>query len=244
MTSIERKFGGYYDGGDDATAEKTGEAENKTDEGKSDKEVIYPDDEQTVEEKAAEAKVAEEKKTEEEKEAETKKAEEGKKEEGDKKTEQSDLVKTEDLQFPEGIKVDDGIKDELVTLVNDKDMTPAEKAQALIGLQQKLYTAQVEAHQEQVTAWEAEVNEDKEIIGDTGDKMDESLATAKKGMEALKVEGLSELLKSTGFGSHPLFVKAFFRIGKAIGEDSFHTGGIGGKTEPKSDKDVLYPNQT
>ncbi len=267
MISKEDEFGGYYDGGA-ATEEKTGETENKADEGKSDKEVIYPEGEKTVEEKAAlekeaeqkaaedkaaEDKIAEDKKIEEEKKAAEgktdeekaaeKKAEEDKIKEA-KEAKDAGLVTVEDLKLPEGMVVNEGIQEKFLAIVNDKDMKPGEKAQAMIGLQQDLYTAQAEAHQEQVTAWEKQVSEDKEIIGDTGDKMDENLAIAKKGMDALKVEGLSELLRSTGFGSHPLLVKAFFRIGNSISEDSFRTGGLGGKTEPKRTKDVFYPNQT
>lgn len=255
-----------------ATADKT-EAEKavaEADAAEKDKALMYPNANKTDEEKATEAKAAEDKaaadklaegkteeelaaekkaeedkaseKTEEEKAAEAK-AEEDKKAEAEKAKE-AGLATAESLQFPEGIPVNEDIKTELIDIVNDAEKTPAEKAQALIGLQQKIYTAQTEAHQEQVASWEKEVGEDKEIIGDTGDKMDENLAIAKKGMDALKIEGLSELLKTTGLGSHPLIVKAFFRVGNSIGEDSFRTGGLGGKIEPKSDKDVFYPDQT
>ncbi len=269
MSNSGEVFGGYYDGGE-ATAEKTGEAENKAGEGKTDEELLYPGTGKTNEEIATEAKAAEKKaaagklaegkteeelaaekkaadekaaenKTEEEKTAEAK-AEEEKKAEAEKAKE-AGLVTVEDLKLPEGMVVNEGIQEKFLGIVNDKDMTPGEKAQAMISLQQDLYTAQAEAHQEQVTAWEKQVGEDTEIIGDTGDKMDENLAIAKKGMDALKIEGLSELLKTTGLGSHPLIVKAFFRVGNSIGEDSFRTGGLGGKTEPKSDAEVLYPNQ-
>ncbi len=222
-----------------ATADKT-DAEKVAAEGdttEKDKALMYPDANKTDEEIAAETKAAEGK-TEEEKDAEAK-AEEEKKAEAEKAKE-AGLVTAEDLQLPEGMVVNEGIQEKFLAIVNDKDMKPGEKAQAMISLQQDLYTAQAEAHQEQVTAWEKEVGEDKEIIGDTGDKMDENLAIAKKGMDALKVEGLSELLKTTGLGSHPLVVKAFFRIGNSISEDSFRAGGLGGKTGPKSTKEIFY----
>lgn len=252
-----------------ATADKTDaeKVDAEVDTTEKDKALMYPDANKTDEEKATEAKAAEDKaaadklaegKTDEELAAEKKaadeKAAEGKTDEekaAEKKAEEdkikeakeakdAGLVTVEDLQLPEGMVVNEGIQEKFLAIVNDKDMKPGEKAQAMIGLQQDLYTAQAEAHQEQVTSWEKEVGEDKEIIGDTGDKLEEHLAIAKKGMEALKVEGLSELLRSTGFGSHPLLVKAFFRIGNSIGEDSFRTGGLGGKTEPKDTKELFY----
>lgn len=266
MISKEDEFGGYYDGGT-VTEEKTGEAENKAGEGKTNEELMYPNAGKADEEKTAETKTAEEKaaadklaegktdeklaaekkaadekaaegKTEEEKAAE-KKAEEDKIKEA-KEAKDAGLATTEALQFPEGIPINEDIKTELVDIVNDTEKTSAEKAQALIGLQQKLYTAQVEAHEEQVVAWEKEAGENKEIIGDTGDKMDENLAIAKKGFEALKIEGLMPWLKATGNGSNPMFITMGLRIGKSISEDSFRTGGLGGKTEPKSTKEVFY----
>lgn len=268
MISKEEDFGGFYDGGT-ATEEKTDaeKTDAHVDTTEKDKALMYPDDNKTDEEKAAETKAAEDKaaadklaegkteeelaaekkaadekaaegKTEEEKAAEAK-AEEEKKAEAEK-AKDAGLVTAEDLQFPEGIKVDEGIKDELVTLVNDKDMKPSEKAQALIGLQQKLYTAQVEAHQEQVVTWEAEVAKDKEFIGETGDQLDANLAIAKKGFEALKIEGLMPWLRDTGNGSNPMFVRIGLRIGNSIGEDSFRTGGLGGKTGPKDTKELFY----
>jgi hypothetical protein len=265
--NCSEEFGGYYDGGDKTGAEKTGEAENKAGEGKPNEELIYPDAKKTDEEVAAETKAAEEKaaaeklaegkteeelaaekkaaeaKTEEEKAAEAKKAEEDKKGEGDKKSDTPDVVKAEDLKFGENAQVNEAVQDKFLTFVNDTKLT-VEQAQALVGLQQELYMAQAEAHQEQIVTWEKEAGKDKEIIGDTGDKMDETLAIAKKGFEALKIKGLMPWLKDTGNGSNPMFIRMGLRIGTAISEDSFRTGGLGGKKDPKSDKDVLYPNQT
>ncbi len=203
-------------------AEKKAEEEKKAAEGKTEEEV------------AAEKKAAEEKAEAEKKEAD-KKAEEEK-----EKLKQADVVKAEDLKFPDGIQKNEVIEGKFLALVNDKDMKAGEKAQALIALQQDLYIAQQEAHKETVEGWVKEVAEDKEIIGDTGEKLEENLAIAKKGMEALKVEGLSELLHDTGFGSHPLFVKAFYRVGTLVSEDSFVFGGGTGVTRKKSQAEIMY----
>ncbi len=232
-------------------------AENKVDdtndEGKKSDEILYPDDKEAddkAEDKTddaddkAEDKTTDDKVEDKDKVDDDKKAEGDKKDEVDKKTEVEVLVKAEDLQFPDGIKVDDGIKDELVTLVNDKDMKPGEKAQALIGLQTKLYAAQVEAQAEIVAGWIKDSEADKEIIGDTGDKMEENLAIAKKGMQVLNVEGLEDLLseKKTNLGNHPIMIKAFLKIGRATSEDTFLVGVKGGETEPKTAAQKLYPN--
>ena len=206
------------------------EEEKKAAEGKTEEELAA--EKKEADEKAAQEKIDDEKKVEE------KKAEEAKLE----KAKAEGLATVEDLKFPEGIPVNEGIRDELLSIVNDKDMTPVDRAQAIVNLQQKLYVAQGEAHEEQVAKWEKEVAEDKEIIGDTGDKMEENLAIAKKGMEALKVEGLSELLRTTGFGSHPLFAKMFYRIGASVSEDSFTLGSKGGLPTEKTQAEILYSN--
>lgn len=231
--------------------EKIAETEAKNEEGKKDQEVLYPKDEKTEEEKAADKAKEDEGKTDEEIAAEKKvaddkaiadKAAADKATEEAKKTEVADLVKAEDLKFPEGVAVNEEIRDELLSIVNDKDMKPADRAQALVNLQQKLYAVQAEAHQGQIAQWEKDVAGDKEIIGDTGDKMDENLATAKKGMQALEVEGLEKLFEDTGLGSHPLIVKAFLKVGKAVSEDTFLTGPKGGSAEVKTAAQKLYPD--
>ncbi len=151
-------------------------------------------------------------------------------------------VTAEDIAFPEGVEVDQTIQEEFLKLANDNKFTK-EQTQGIVDLQTKLYQQQIDQHQAKVDGWVAEVKADKELIGDTGDKLDENLALAKKGMEALKVEGLSELLDDTGYGSHPIFVRAFTRIGKTISEDSFKTGGVGKEVKEKTAAETLYPKK-
>ena len=212
-----------------------------------DSEILYPDQGKSPEEIEA-GKEAEGDKTEEQKEAEAKEAED--KESTDKKTEEGKKVddkektdeageivpvKAEDLKFPDGI--DESIKGEYIETLNNKDMTPADKAQAFIDLQVKLNT---EAYQKRSETWVNEVQSDPKFLGETGDKLEENLALAKAGMEKVEIAGLSEYLVSSGEGNNPLFVELFMKIGKATSEDTFHTSSSAGKTEPKSDAQVLY----
>lgn len=265
----EEEFGECLtDGGEDDTGEgdkttdDTGDG-NKADDdtGKADKDVMYPDqgkspeeikagkdkeggdktpEEIEAEKKAAEEKEAEDKKTPEQKATEAKEAEDKKAadDKAAKEAEEAGLVTVETLKFPEGVHVADDIKAEFVELSNDKDMKPAEKAQAFIDLQVKLNT---EAYQKRNDTWINEVQNDPKFLGETGDKLDENLAIAKKGMEALKIDGLSEYLVSSGEGNNPLFVEAFIKIGKSTSEDTFHSSSSAGASkEAKSDAEVLY----
>lgn len=152
----------------------------------------------------------------------------------------SDSVTIDDIKFPENAEVDSNISDKFLALVNDTKMSTKERAQGIVDLQQELYTASLKAHQEKLKTWENETRTDKEIAGSTGDKLDENLAIAKKGMEYLKIEGLSKLLDESGLGNHKIFIKAFLKIGNMIKEDSFKTGDKGMDIPKKTTAEILY----
>lgn len=82
--------------------------------------------------------------------------------------------------------------------------------------------------QQQVVAdaratWVAEIKADKTL---GGDKLTESLAVAKAGVQALDPDGtFQKLLEATGFGDHPEVVRLFHRAGKALAPDSVVPGG-------------------
>lgn len=232
-------------------AETEAATEAAADAAAKDSDILYPDANKTPEEidaaekeaeadgnKTEEQKTAEAKETE-DKEAADKKTEEAKKIDDKQKTDEAGEivpVKAEDLKFPDGI--DEGIKGEYIETLNNKDMTPADKAQAFIDLQVKLNT---EAYQKRSETWVNEVQSDPKFLGETGDKLEENLALAKIGMERLKVDGLSKYLVDSGEGNNPLFVEAFMKIGKATSEDTFHSSSSAGASkEAKTDAQVLY----
>jgi|TARA_Y100000310_G_C20598672_1_gene771858 hypothetical protein len=155
-----------------------------------------------------------------------------------------ELVTAEDLKFPEGAQINEEIQEKFLGFVNDNKMS-AEQTQGLINLQAELNKGQIAAHKAEMDGWVKEVKSNVKFVGETGDKLNENLAVAKKGMEALNVKGLPELLDSTGLGNHPVFVEAFMVVGEKIGEDSFSFGsGAAGKTTPKEAKEILYPSHS
>jgi|TARA_Y100000296_G_scaffold41222_1_gene47506 hypothetical protein len=239
--------GGEEDEGKEETTEEGKEEEGKEVDLDKAKDQLYGENKAEGEEGAEEKSEEEENKAEKEEKEEEKEPEEEKKAEKEedkeeKKEDAPDVVTAEDLVFPEGVQVDEGIQKEFLDIANDKDMSSKDRANALVALQTKLYQAQVEGHQALMNSWVDTVKADKEMIGDSGKQLTENLAVAKKGMEALKVDGLAEVLEQSGYGSHPAFVKAFYRIGKAIGEDSFRLGGAGADTTTKEAKNILYPS--
>ena len=74
-------------------------------------------------------------------------------------------------------------------------------------------------------AWAESARSDKEY---GGDKLTENLAVAQKAMNQFGSPELRTLLNESGLGNHPEIIRAFYRAGKAISEDSYVPNGQGG----------------
>ena len=88
------------------------------------------------------------------------------------------------------------------------------------------------------TEWTNSAKTDKEF---GGDRLNENLGTAKKALEEFGTPELRTLLNDSGMGNHPEVIRAFYRIGKAMAEDSIVTGRT---SSAKSAADVLYDKST
>lgn len=142
--------------------------------------------------------------------------------------------------YPEGFALDEQAQGEFLELAKELGVKP-DGVQKFIDFdakrQQQIAESMQAKHAEQVAQWESEVKADKEI---GGGHLDQTLATASKAIDAFAPEGFAEFLDQTGLGNHPLMVKTFNAIGKAISEDAFITG-----KEPvgaKSAAQTLYDN--
>lgn len=80
------------------------------------------------------------------------------------------------------------------------------------------------AFENQVSEWETLARKDKDI---GGDKFDQNVAIAVKGLEKFGSPELKALLNQTGLGSHPEVIKTFHRVGKLISD-----AGITGEARP------------
>ena len=96
-----------------------------------------------------------------------------------------------------------------------------------------------ERQTEQVAAirkdWFEASKSDKEF---GGEKLEQNLGIAKKALDTFGSPELNQLLVSTGLGNHPEVIRMMYRAGKAIGEDTFVSGG--GSTTPSVKS--FYPN--
>ena len=99
-------------------------------------------------------------------------------------------------------------------------------------------TAQQEAFKTLTTkTWVDEVKADP-MYG--GEKYLVTVEEVKRAADKFLTPEDREALNTSGWGNHPMLVKMFARIGKAMANDSMVTGGSGGTGTRKSDADVLY----
>jgi hypothetical protein len=106
-------------------------------------------------------------------------------------------------------------------------------------------TAQAEAFKTLTTkTWVDEVKNDPTF---GGEKFLKTVEDVKRAADVFLTADDREALNTSGWGNHPMLVRLFARIGKAMANDGMVTGGSGGTGPRKSDADVLYgskPNGT
>jgi len=100
---------------------------------------------------------------------------------------------------------------------------------------------QADAIQKASDAWAASASSDKEY---GGDKLTDSLSSAKKALDAFGTPELRTLLNDSRLGNHPEVIRLLVRAGKAISEDRMVTGGAGPATASTNTAKSLYPNQS
>ena len=99
------------------------------------------------------------------------------------------------------------------TLAKELDLSQADA--------QKLVDFQAQGVQRARQAWADAAKADAEF---GGDKLEESVAVARKAIDTFGTPELKALLNQTGIGNHPEVIRAFLRAGKALGDDTIVTG--------------------
>jgi hypothetical protein len=129
-----------------------------------------------------------------------------------------------DFKLPDGIELDADAVTEFSAIAKEMKLDQA-SAQKLADVAANMVQRQAEQHAATVQGWVDQVKADKEI---GGDKMPEHLAIAQKALDTFGSPELREILNSTGLGNNPEVIRAFYRAGKAISEDTFVPGRQGG----------------
>lgn len=142
------------------------------------------------------------------------------------------------IKYPEGWTADDAIMKDFLPIATKMKMSQ-EDAQALVDLQVKsiqgiqgaMEQAQTEAYAKQHADWKAALATDKVVGGaDLNKNIDIALRAVKKFGDAELINLFQHYDKDKnptgmGFGNIPALVRAFFKIGQTISEDSFGNQG-------------------
>ena len=143
-----------------------------------------------------------------------------------------------EFALPDGVTFTPETVAKITTAAKDMNL-PQEGAQKLATLAAE-YKQGLDADlNAKVTAvragWENDAKTDKEF---GGDNFEVNVAIAKKAVEAFGSPAFKQMLKDTGVGSHPEFVRTFLAIGKSISQDTIvdgnNTGGQGVVTTPQN----------
>lgn len=151
-------------------------------------------------------------------------------------------VEYTDFSLPEGVTMDEEALAEFIPMAQEHKLSQAD-AQKFIDLQAKavgkFVKSQTDAWADQVAKWTTVAENDAEY----GKKdYDKSVMIARSAMRQIGGSKLSAALEETGMGNHPEIIRAFYRMGVAIGEDDLNFGGSnpGGQL---SQAQRMFPNQ-
>lgn len=151
---------------------------------------------------------------------------------GGKTGEVADLT----ITLPQGVQMDETVLKDVSTVLAKAGLDN-EKASELVAWQLQREAAAEDAAAkswtEQGERWLEDLAVDKDF---GGDKLDQNLADAKKGIRHFGGEALSAELARMGLGNHPELIRTFARIGAAMAEDSSLGGGGGPPAGPEADK--------
>jgi hypothetical protein len=147
--------------------------------------------------------------------------------------------KYEDFTLPEGMKPIPAVMEKFQDLAKERNLSQAEAqkfADIAAEMQQAAATSQSEAIKALNNGWIEANKTDKEF---GGEKLQENLAVAQKAIKAFASPELIKLLNETGFGNNPELIRAFYRAGKQMSEDTFVPAG--GAAPQKSATEMFYP---
>lgn len=146
-----------------------------------------------------------------------------------------------DLKLPEGSWVDPKRLERIAAVAKEQKLSQ-EQAQALLNHENEAVNHLVEQHKAQLAQWETDSRGDKEIGGEDGSLLKENIAQANRALKRFGSEKFIQALNESGYGNHPEVIRAFMKIGKAMGEDKLIIAGPTAHGK-KPVEDLFYPKQ-
>ena len=153
-------------------------------------------------------------------------------------------ITAETLTVPEGVTFEGEAADKFLELVNDKDMSPIDRANALLDLQKDSLYALAEqaqtAWKEQRETWAQEVRDDPTI---GGEKLDKNLGTITKLLNGYEgKEAFGNLLEQTNLDNNVEMVRFLLWASKGLTEGDTVRGGPA--TTDKSRADIMFDSKS
>lgn len=143
-----------------------------------------------------------------------------------------------DLKLPDGALLDSVALEEISAYAKEKGYSQ-EQAQELLTRENEAVLDYVERseelHKAQVMKWKQDVMADKEI---GGENFNINIEYAHRVLQKYAPKEFVETLEKTGFGNHPLLVKTFVAIGKAMQPDKIVKANS--VTQTKNYEDIFY----
>lgn len=144
------------------------------------------------------------------------------------------------IEVPEGIEVDEGLRDKFLEVANKHGLT-RETAAALVELQAEAMKAASEKgselwHQTQ-EQWRKEVEADKEI---GGKQLEPNLARIQKLVDRFGGDEVRQAFDLTGMGNNPAFIRFMSKVATHFDEGQPLSGNPPGEATDRAS--VLYPS--
>lgn len=125
----------------------------------------------------------------------------------------------ESIKMPEGFEINETVRDNFLSIMNDDKLSPAERAQSLIDLQagvvKELATAQEKAWADTQEKWTNEVKSDKDY---GGDKLEPALGKISQVLDKYGSPELRELFTLTGAGNSIHMVRFLAKVANDLTE--------------------------
>lgn len=147
-----------------------------------------------------------------------------------------------ELKLPENSQLDESVIERISSFAKEKGLTNDQAQQILDYESQSLdrfNEAQTEHIKSVTESWKADAVKDKEFGGEAFAK---NVELAKRVAVKFGSEDFLKTLNETGLGNHPELIRVFFRVGKAMGEDTLVQANSQPAPRPRSTEELLYGN--
>lgn len=146
-----------------------------------------------------------------------------------------------DLKLAEGSPLTQADVDEIVSFAKERGLSQ-EMAQEYLdreaGAVLKHNNEQSTKFEELRTTWYNEINNDKEL---GGTNLKATAEFAQRALDRFAPASLKTFLKESPYGNHPDLIRTFYKIGKAMSDDTLVSANAH-STKAKSYEDLLYDN--